>query len=199
MKWHLIISFSLSLNIKIYVFIRNDYEFSIILSNCNIPIVLHNIAALNSRVMLNVIERIFPRICRLQSVAYAIRIVLLAHFYNTVRNMMSMVEVLSLRWRRIQRVVEIGCLRRRCLPAVHALLELIDTQIIVVGLMLMMIIMVMAVRSIVGLCSPAFWYSWSFCVRSVRRIVIGKMWQADWLIVMSHITRRRGRSWWTWK
>lgn len=142
-------------------------------------------------------EELFPRLCRLQSVTYAIRIVLFAHFYNTVRNVMSMVEVLSL-WRgRIQRVVEIGRLRRRCLTAVHALLELIDTQIIVAILMLLMIMMLMVVSSIVGLCSPAFWYSWSFCVRSVRRIVIGKMWQADWLIVMSHITRRRGRSWWT--
>lgn len=174
MKWHLIISFFFLFKHKnICIFIRNDYELFIILSNCNIPWYCTTSWSLIGTEITN------SRSWRFQSVADAVRIVLFAHFYNTVCNVMSMVEIVRLRWRWIQRidVVKVCRLRRRrrCLTTVHALLKLIDIQIIVVLLLLMMIMLVMAVgrSTIVGLCGPALWYSWSFCVRSIRRIIIG--------------------------
>lgn len=166
---------------------------------------------IDSCVMFFVIERIISKIWRSQSVTYAIRIVLFAHFYDTVWNVMS-IEIICLRWRWIQRIDVVKVWRwrrrrrRRCLTTIHVMLKLIDTQIIVVVviiilMLLMMIMMMMAIgrSAIVGLCGPALWYSWSFCVRSVRRIIIREMWQADWLIAMSHITWRRGCCWRTWK
>lgn len=125
---------------------------------------------------------------RFGSVADTICIVLLTHFNDTVRDVMSMIKVIGSRWCRRAAVAVVivvegrrCCLdcerrrRRRCLTVVHAL-KLIDIQIIVVIiLMKLLLLLMMIVMTNGGLCAPAFRYPRSFWVWRVWRVVIGKM------------------------
>lgn len=114
---------------------------------------------------------------RFRSVTDAICIVLFTHFNYTVRDVMSMVEVVA---------------RRRCRGAIvkrgrswawgwafarHALLKRIDTQIVAVWMKLLLILMllVMMAVAVVGLCAPALRYPRSLRVWWVWRVVVGKM------------------------
>lgn len=157
-------------------------------------ILLHYINLIVTRVLLCDVQLRIILWRRFQSsIADAICIVLFTHFNDTVRNVMSMIKVVArCRWR-----VAVVVAERCCLATVHALLELIDTQIIIV--LMLLVVIGWSSAAVSGLCGPSLRYSWSFCMRSVRRIVVGKMWKSQRLIVLPHIAGWCGCGWWAWK
>lgn len=176
---------------NIFIYKKNDYKLHI--SFCStltfpiaiIPIYCTNVRRSTKSFFVRALHMWCLRIQLIQtwrrahSIADAICIVLFTHFNDAVGDVMSMIKVVAGCWRQSQRIVAVEHRRWRrrrwwCLTAIHTLLKLIDTQIIIVMMMLLMMTVCWCTAAI-GLCGPSFRYSWSFCVRWVGRVVVGKM------------------------